>query len=68
MKNNKGNKKLNVYVIYNLQAKKYQVPPRRYSPPKISKQLTPWRIYHFKIPQSPLYQGGSYPAVMPAKV
>ena len=43
-------------------------PTRRYSPPlkgspfpKISKKLTPRKIYHFKILHLPLISGGSDP-------
>ena len=52
---NKGNKKLIVYV--NLWVKKYQIPPAQLpyeiAPPKISKKLSPRKMYQFKILQFP---------------
>ena len=48
--------------------KKVPGSPRRYSlpkgkfPSKISKKLSPWKIYHFKISQdTPNISGRSYP-------
>ena len=52
----KGNKKLFYVITYDLWAKKYQVPLGdtallNDNPPTISKELSPQKIYHFKILQ-----------------
>ena len=44
-------------LCYNLWVEKNQVPTRRYSFPKISKMLSPWKKYHLKILQPPKIRG-----------
>ena len=53
----KGNKNLIVYVLtYGSRSTRSPLgdtAPFKNSPPKISKKLIPWKIYHFKILQPP---------------